>query len=280
MLSRREVVLTGAAVLALQALPRWARAEESDALVLGGNPSQGGLIIGRAGPGSRAWLGDRPLRVNDGLFCFGFGRDDSKPVRVRVAHKDGRIETRDVTPAKREFPTQRIDGLPEQYVTPPKAVLDRIARDNRAIGEARSHDTGEIWFAEKFLWPVEGIVTGVYGSQRILNGEPRAPHYGMDIAAAEGTPLKAPVDGIVRLADDLYFSGNTMVLDHGHGVSTSYLHMSRMDVKKGERVSAGETIGLVGKTGRVTGPHLCWRLNWFHTRLDVSLLVPPRSKRA
>jgi len=272
----------GAAALALQYLPRtaWAQDEEKQPVWLSGNPSQGGLVIGRAGTGSRIWLNDEPLRVNDGLFCFGFGRDDTKTVRVRIVYRDGRVETRDVKPAKRDFPTQRITGLPEKFVSPPKSVAEQIERDSRAVGIARRHDTGETWFADKFGWPVVGPITGVYGSQRILNGEPRAPHYGMDIAAPEGTPIKAPVDAIVRLAAGLYFSGYTMVLDHGHGVSTSYLHMSRMDVKQGDRVRAGEQIGLVGQTGRATGPHLCWRLNWFQTRLDVSLLAPPRSNRA
>ncbi len=139
------------------------------------------------------------------------------------------------------------------------------------------HDIDETWFAEEFIWPVDGIITGRFGNRRILNGEPRAPHYGIDLAVPQGTPIKAPADGIVRLAEDLYLSGNTMVIDHGHGVSTSYLHMSRIDVSVGERVGRGDEIALVGATGRATGPHLCWRMNWFQKRLDVALKAPERA---
>jgi len=122
---------------------------------------------------------------------------------------------------------------------------------------------------------VSGPTTGVYGSQRILNGVPKRPHFGVDIAAPEGRPIKAPVGAIVAMAEeDLYYTGGTMILDHGHGVSTSYLHMSRLDAKVGDRVAKGDVIGLVGKTGRATGPHLCWRLNWFAERLDAALVVP------
>ena len=144
-----------------------------------------------------------------------------------------------VTPQTRNFVIQRIDGLPEQYVSPPPEVLERIKRDAYAVGEARARDTDEMWFADKFIWPTDGPISSIYGSQRILNGEPREPHYGVDIAAPEGAPIRAPVGGIVTLAQELYLSGNTMVIDHGHGVSTSYLHMSRIDVKVGDRLNQG-----------------------------------------
>ncbi|MCH8859000.1 MAG: M23 family metallopeptidase, partial [Proteobacteria bacterium] len=157
-------------------------------------------------------------------------------------------------------------------------VQERIARDGRAVAEARRRDTGRTWFADQFIWPAEGTITSVYGSQRILNGEPRAPHYGVDIAAPTGTPVRAPANAVVSLASDLYLSGNTMILDHGHGVSTTYLHLSRMDYAAGRRVDRGDQIGLIGATGRATGPHLCWRLNWFQTRLDVALVAPPRDR--
>jgi murein DD-endopeptidase MepM/ murein hydrolase activator NlpD len=177
--------------------------------------------------------------------------------------------------AARDYKIQRINGLPEKYVEPPASVLKRIERDNRLIGAARARDTDEAWFADDFAWPVKGPVTGVYGSRRILNGVEKRPHYGVDIAVGTGTPIKAPVGAIVAMADpDLYFTGGTVILDHGHGVSTSYLHMSRIDVKVGDRVEKGATIGAVGATGRATGPHLCWRLNWFADRLDAALVVP------
>jgi murein DD-endopeptidase MepM/ murein hydrolase activator NlpD len=143
------------------------------------------------------------------------------------------------------------------------------------IGSARAIDTDEAWFAGEFDWPVKGPMTGVYGSQRILNGVPKRPHFGVDIAAGEGTPIHAPIGSIVAMAEpDLYFTGGTVILDHGRGVSSSYLHMSRLDVKVGDRLAKGDVIGAIGKTGRATGPHLCWRLNWFQERLDAALVVP------
>jgi murein DD-endopeptidase MepM/ murein hydrolase activator NlpD len=161
-------------------------------------------------------------------------------------------------------------------VEPPASVMKRIERDNHLIGVARARDTDEDWFAEDFAWPVKGPITGVYGSQRILNGVPKRPHFGTDIAAGEGKPIHAPLGSIVSMAEkDMYFTGGTVILDHGHGVSTSYLHMSRLDVKVGDRLAKGDPVGLIGHTGRATGPHLCWRLNWFQERLDAALVVPP-----
>ena len=270
---RREFVLAGAAFVA--AAPTIVRAQGSGVSVASDAP-QGGLIIGEVGAGAEVSVDGKPVRVQDGRFCFGFGRDAAKPAEVRVRYAGGREITHMVAPQKRNFVIQRIDGLPEQYVSPPPEILERIKRDAYAVGEARAVDTDHMWFADKFIWPADGPISSIYGSQRILNGQPREPHYGVDVAAPEGSPIVAPIGGIVTLAEELYLSGNTMLLDHGHGVSTSYLHMSRMDVKVGDRVDQGQRIGLVGKTGRVTGPHLCWRLNWFQTRLDVALLSPPR----
>jgi murein DD-endopeptidase MepM/ murein hydrolase activator NlpD len=272
---RREFVFAGV-VLALPSAVRGQVLAEPTPIAVPGNAVQGALVIGDVGPGAEVWVDGRAVRVQNGKFCFGFGRDAAQPAQVRVRYADGHEITRAVTPEKRNFVIQRIDGLPEQYVSPPPAVLERIKRDAYAVGEARARDTDAIWFADKFIWPTDGPISSIYGSQRILNGEPREPHYGVDIAAPEGSPIRAPVGGIVSLAQDLYLSGNTMVIDHGHGVSTSYLHMSRIDVKVGDRLGQGDQIGLVGQTGRATGPHLCWRLNWFQTRLDVALVSPPR----
>ena len=274
-LHRREFVLAG---MALAAVPAVARGQAAATGLSGvpGEAVQGALVIGEVGPGAEVWVDAKPVRVQNGRFCFGFGRDAAKPAAVRVRFEGGREITRMVAPQTRNFVIQRIDGLPEQYVSPPPDVLERIRRDAYAVGEARARDTNEMWFADNFIWPADGPISSIYGSQRILNGEPREPHYGVDIAAPEGALIRAPVGGIVTLAQDLYLSGNTMVIDHGHGVSTSYLHMSRVDVKVGDRLNQGDQLGLVGKTGRATGPHLCWRLNWFQTRLDVALLSPPR----
>lgn len=274
-LNRREVLLAAAAA-SFAPGAAFAASATPGGLRFFGNAVQGGLVLGRCGTGNQAWVDGKPVRVQDGLFCFGFGRDAESPALVRVRYAKNYEETREVVPKKRTFNIQKIDGLPEKYVSPPKEILERIARDAKAVAEARSHNLGETYFAESFVWPADGPISSVYGSQRILNGEPREPHYGLDIAAPEGARIVAPVPGVVTLAEELYLSGNTMVIDHGHGISTSYLHMSRQDVKVGARVEKGEQLGLVGQTGRVTGPHLCWRMNWFQTRLDVALLVPPR----
>lgn len=276
-LRRREFVLAG---MALAAAPIAARGQDLATGPVGvpGDAVQGALVIGEVGPGAEVSVDGKPVRVQNGRFCFGFGRDAAKAAEVRVRYEGGREVTRMVSPQKRNFVIQRINGLPEQYVSPPPDVLERIKRDAYAVGEVRARDTDEMWFADKFIWPTDGPISSIYGSQRILNGEPREPHYGVDIAAPEGAPILAPVGGIVTLAHELYLSGNTMVIDHGHGVSTSYLHMSRIDVKVGDRLKQGDQLGLVGKTGRVTGPHLCWRLNWFQTRLDVALLLSPARK--
>jgi murein DD-endopeptidase MepM/ murein hydrolase activator NlpD len=275
LLDRRGMLL---AAMAAAVLPRasFGATTTAGGLRFVGDAVQGGLVIGRVGPGNEVWIDGTPVRVQDGTFCFGFGRDAVKPALVRVRYPKNYEESREVVPKKRDFRIQRINGLPEKYVSPPKEVLERIARDAKAVSEARNSDRGETWFLQKFDWPAVGPISGVYGSQRILNGQPREPHYGLDIAAPEGTPIKAPISGVVTLAEELYLSGNTMIVDHGHGISTSYLHMSRQDVKVGDKIDKGQQLGLVGKTGRVTGPHLCWRLNWFQTRLDVALLAPPR----
>jgi len=276
--SRREFVVgAGAFAISLKLFGARAWAAEGANLSITGSPVQGGLAMGRVPVGSRVTVAGNPVRADGGMFCFGFNYDETDPVAIQAVFPDGTSESRMVTPATREFDVQRIDGLPEQYVSPPQEVQERIARDARAVGQARTFDTPETWFADAFLWPVDGIITGNFGNQRILNGEPRAPHYGVDIAVPQVTPILAPADGIVRLAEDLYLSGNTIVIDHGYGVSTSYLHMSRMDVAVGDRVTRGAPFALVGATGRATGPHLCWRMNWFQKRLDVALKAPERA---
>jgi hypothetical protein len=276
-ISRRAFIVGGSALALATPVVTPASGAEINNVSFSGFAAQGGLVVGRARPGSKVWVDGAPVRADGGLFCFGFNYDETEAAAVRIVFPDGSADTRMVTPDAREFDVQRIDGLPQQYVSPPPEVQERISRDARVVVEARMHDIDETWFAEEFIWPVDGIMTGRFGNRRILNGEPRAPHYGVDLAVPEGTPIKAPVDGIVRLAEDLYLSGNTMVIDHGHGVSTSYLHMSRMDVGVGARVRRGEEIARVGATGRATGPHLCWRMNWFHKRLDVALKAPERA---
>lgn len=247
--------------------------------MVGGEEIQGGLIIVKTERGNEVLLDDVPLMVSaEGYAVFGFHRDDTAPV-VLKSMKDGEVVAQlNVIPKTREYKEQRINGLPKKMVTPPENVLNRIKRDREIVATARAHKTDIDSFAGNFEWPSYGIITGVYGSRRILNNEPRAPHYGIDIAAPSGTPVKAPQAGIIRMVEDLYYTGWTIILDHGHGVSSTFLHLEKTNVEIGDTVEKGDLLGSVGSTGRSTGPHLDWRVNWFGKRLDPALLVGPMPK--
>ncbi|MFZ5789721.1 MAG: M23 family metallopeptidase [Pseudomonadota bacterium] len=253
------------------------RSRAAGRLELDGAFTQGGLLFGRADPGSAAWLdGDRLMVGADGRFLLGFGRDAEADARLRVRHADGSIEERDIAIAQRTYGEQRIEGLPQNTVTPDPEERQRIAADNARVKAARRAQAAVAWYQDGFAWPVQGPITGVYGTARILNGEPRQPHYGVDIAAAEGTPVASPADGIVRLAAaDMLLTGGTLVIDHGQGLSSTLMHLSAVLVKPGRFVGRGEIVGRVGHTGRATGPHLDWRMNWRDARLDPALLVEP-----
>ncbi|MBI3506332.1 MAG: M23 family metallopeptidase [Proteobacteria bacterium] len=259
-----------ALLLALFAAPAAAQQVSFD-----GQFVQGGLVVGTTSPGAQIVLDGKPLRVSpDGQFVVGFARDQ------RVAHLEisagGASHKIDLAVAARKFDIQRIDGLPEAQVTPDPAALARIEMENVKLVAARRRDTAEALFAHGFDWPVTGRISGVYGSQRILNGQPRAPHLGVDVARPVGTPVLASADGIVSLAEpDLFFTGGTLMIDHGHGLSSIYAHLSRIDVAVGRRVRKGEPVAALGATGRVTGPHLHWGMTWFDVRLDPALVVPP-----
>lgn len=259
-------------LLALAASPATA-----DPLALNGNLTQGGLVFGTVAPGSRVMLDGRTVRVSAaGRFVFGFGRDAPPSAALRVVRPDGAVETRTLSIAPRDYNVQHIEGLPPKMVTPPEDVLARIRRENEMIAAARAQDRAEPLFDSGFIWPAQGIITGVYGSQRVLNGEPRRPHYGIDIAAPAGTPVVSPADAVVTLAEtDLYYTGGTLILDHGHGLSSAMLHMKTLSVSVGQRVRQGDPLGTVGAGGRATGPHLDWRINWFDQRVDPAFLVPP-----
>jgi len=264
-----------AAVVCLAALP--AGAAEA---VLKGSFTQGGLVFGRSVPGATASLDGAPLHMTaDGRFIFGFGRDAAPTAKLVITAPDGAVETRDLKVAKRDYDIQRIDGMKKEYVSPPPEVLARIRADAEAAAKARELDRPETDFDSGFIWPAQGPISGVYGSQRILNGEPRQPHFGVDIAGPVGLPVKAPADGVVTLAHpDMYFSGATLIMDHGHHLSSTFLHLDKILVKVGERVKQGQVVALMGKSGRVTGPHLDWRMNWRDERIDPQLLVPPMPK--
>ncbi|MDG4596162.1 MAG: M23 family metallopeptidase [Candidatus Contendobacter sp.] len=242
-----------------------------------GSLVQGGLITGRTLPGTRLELDGQPVPVGpEGAFVFGFGRDAPPQARLTVILPNGAREERRLSIAQRQYDIQRLDGLPPEKVTPPPELLERIRRENALVDDARRRDIPQAWFLGGFAWPVIGRITGVYGSQRILNGEPRQPHYGVDIAAPIGTPVRAPADGIVTLAQpDLYYTGATVIIDHGYRLSSTLMHLDRIDVQVGQRVRKGDMVATVGRSGRVTGPHLDWRMNWREARIDPALLVPP-----
>lgn len=246
-------------------------------LTLEGPLTQGGLVVGRADPGSHIELDGAPIRVSpEGIFLLGFHRDHPAESRLRVTGAGGAKEEQLLKIEPRTFEIERIDGLPQGKVTPDPDEEARIKRDNELLAQARTRDDPRTDFLSGWGWPVEGRISGVYGSQRILNGEPRNPHYGIDIAAAEGTPVRAPADGVVTLVHpDMFYSGGTLLIDHGHKLTSSFLHLYRILVKEGERVKRGDLIAEVGQTGRVTGPHLDWRITWRDARVDPQLLVPP-----
>lgn len=240
-----------------------------------GDVVQGGLVIGHAPAGSSVRVDGEPVMVDAaGRFLLGFTREATEPVDVEVELPSGSRLERRLTPEPRDFEVQRIDGLPEDQVTPPESVLERIRADARAARQARQRRDARSDWSAGFQWPLVGPVTGVYGSQRILNGQPRNPHWGIDIAAPSGTAVIAPAPGVVSLVHpDMYFSGATLFIDHGHGLVSAFLHLQSIDVEPGERVAAGERIGSVGATGRATGPHLDWRINLGDIRVDPGLLV-------
>ena len=240
-----------------------------------GNFKQGSFILGKTDPNSKVFIDDRKVRVsNDGYFVFGLDRDRKNNVLIKIINKK---ETKLIEKKvfKRKYKIQRIDGLPPKQVTPPPEVYERIKKDNILIGKARAIDSKLIFFKDKFIYPIDKyIITGVYGSQRILNGKPRRPHYGIDFHAPEGTPVKSMMDGVVTLVEnDMYFTGGTIIFDHGHGISTLYMHMKDINVKKGQKVKKGEIVGTLGQSGRATGPHLDIRLNWFEIKLDPMTIL-------
>jgi len=232
---------------------------------------QGAFILGKTEPGSEVFIDKKKVKVtSDGYFVFGLNRDRKNDIVIKINEKKIIKKV-----FKREYKIQRIDGLEEKKVTPPEEVYERIKRENKWIGETRAINSDLTFFKNKFIIPVENaIITGVYGSQRILNGKPKWPHYGLDFAADEGTQINAMLDGTVTLAEsDLFYTGGTLIFDHGHGISTLYMHMQKILVKKGQKIKQGEIIGTVGSTGRATGAHLDVRLNWFDVRLDPATVL-------
>ena len=237
--------------------------------------SQGAMVIGNTHPAAVVEYAGRTLRVTPyGTFVFGIGRDATGDVGLRIKQPaTGWIEHR-VAITPRDWPVEQINGVPPATVNPPKAIAERIEREQARVVAVRTRDDARTGFAQAFTWPVQGRISGRFGNQRVYNGTPKSPHSGMDIAVATGTPVKAPANGVITFADPgLYLTGGTVVLDHGHGISSNFLHLSRIDAKVGDIVKQGDVIGAVGATGRATGPHLHWGMNWFDTRIDPLLVL-------
>jgi len=241
--------------------------------------SQGALVIGKVPAGSRVSYGGRQLRVSGyGSVVFGVGRDEAGPLHVEIVRTDGLRDVAEIAVTARDWPVEQVNGVPPKTVNPPPAIAERIKREQALVVAARRRDDPRTDFAQAFAWPVQGRISGRFGNGRVYNGQPGTGHSGMDIAVANGTPVKAPAAGVVTFAaSDLYLTGGTLVLDHGFGVSSNFLHLSRIDVKPGDRVEQGQVIAAVGATGRATGPHLHWGMNWFDVRIDP-LLVLERGK--
>ncbi|MGV6807027.1 MAG: M23 family metallopeptidase, partial [bacterium] len=235
---------------------------------------QGGLLVGKVPAGySVSFMGKEPRIGSDGTFVVGLGRDAPQSVDLVVRHQgsEGVISY----PVKsRTYQEQRVEGVPQKTVTPPPEVSERIAREAALVAKVRTRNDSRADFLEGFQLPAKGPITGVYGSRRVYNGIPKSPHYGLDIAGPTGTPVKAPAPGIVTLVqNDLYYSGGTLIIDHGHGLSSTYLHLSKILVREGDRVDPSTTVAEIGASGRASGAHLDWRMNWFDVRIDPEVVL-------
>ncbi len=244
---------------------------------LGDRLTPGGLMIGAAPTGSKVLVDGRKLRLaDDGTFVFGVGRNAEGVVEVVVELPDGRHVERKIEIEHRDYDLQRIDGLPPRKVEPSKEDQVKIEADWIVLNEAKALDGDGTDFSGKAVWPVVGPISGIFGSQRILNGKPKSPHRGVDVAAPKGEPVNTMLDGVVIVAQpDMYYTGGTVMVDHGHGVKSLYAHLSEVSVKVGQRLARGDMLGRVGATGRVTGPHLHFSLYWFKTALDPALVLGP-----
>jgi hypothetical protein len=278
-----KFLLAFSALLVLAPIKAKADCNSADIAIAASLP-QGGLLRGRVPLGSRLLLRDkdpsqlaREILVGaKGQVLLGAGRDETGPLQLQVILTDDSICPRQVEVIRRDWPLERVDGVPEETVNPPPAIAARIEHEQGEVATARERDDPREDFDTDFAWPLTGRISGVFGSQRIYNGTPKSPHSGLDVAAAQGVPVLAPAAGVISFArPDLYLTGGTILIDHGHGLSSSFLHLSKLEVKLGQRVEKGQVIGLVGATGRATGPHMHWGLNWFGVRLDPQLLVDP-----
>ncbi len=245
------------------------------ALELKGHLTQGGLVTGKLENAKSVSLDGKSLKLSpNGDFVFGFGRDAETTHTLKWVDNTGKSHSQPLAITKREYEIDKITGVAKKYVSPAKEVSARISREAVAVRKAREVDSDLLYFLDPVLKPAEGRISGVYGSQRYFNGEPRRPHFGLDIANKTGSPVYAPISGTVVFSEpDLYYSGGTLIIDHGHGITSTYIHLSKLDVKVGDKIKQGNKVAEIGATGRVTGPHLDWRFNWKGERLDPALLM-------
>lgn len=257
-------------------------AEKNTTIVLDGDFTQGGLLFGKAPVDSQVFWGGREVRTTaEGDYVIGLGRDNRTPMMLRLETADGETQQQVYEISKRDYKMQNITGISKKIMSPSEEDLQRIRKEGALIGQARKVDSDRTDFMVAFEWPLIGPITGVFGSQRVYNGVPSRPHYGVDVAAPTGTEVRAPVGGVITLAyDNMFYSGGTLMIDHGYGLNSSFLHLSRILVKQGDVVSQGQVVAEVGATGRVTGAHLDWRMNWYDQRVDPQLLVSAMPKNA
>jgi len=245
-------------------------------VLLTGKMEQGALIRGQVAAGSAAFLNGEELKVTpNGDFAFGFSRDAELNQELKLVYPDGLTQIKPLTILAKEYKIDRLTGISKKIMKPDPKAQARAAKDSKQVKAARALFSDKTAFSQTFIWPLTGRISGVYGSQRVYNGKPGNPHYGVDVAAKTGTVVVAPADGKISLSvPDMFYSGGTIILDHGYGVSSSFLHLSKLYVKEGQEIKQGEPIAEVGATGRVTGPHLDWRVNWYQMRLDPVTIVP------
>ena len=246
-----------------------------DAIAYVGEIQQGGLVVGKTLPNNTVTLNGKSISVSDqGDYTFGFSRDDVTNYKLVITAVNGDRVEKTITPAKREYKIQRIEGIKKSIMQPNPKAVTRSRQDSKQVKAARTIASDLTFFAQGFIAPIEGTITGVYGSQRVYNGVPKNPHFGLDYAGDIGDPVKAPAAGKVLLwVPDMFYSGGTMIIDHGQGVSSTFLHLSNSYVKQGDNVKQGQVVAAVGNSGRVTGPHLDWRINWFGVKIDPALVL-------
>lgn len=250
----------------------------SQNLELFGIAQPGNAMIGKADNIYQVMLNNEKLQVDEnGVFLFGFDRDAEGTYLLKIKYTDGKSEIKKFDLPSREYDIQKINSSKKQFSSPPEEELPRIERERQRMREARKKIgiDESAYFSSGFTRPIKGgEVTGVYGSQRILNGVPQNIHNGLDISVPTGTDVYAMADGIIRLAgENFYYNGTFVLIDHGQGLSSVYLHFSKLSVSTGDKVTKGQKIGEVGTTGRSTGPHLHWGINWHKKMIDPNSLL-------